>query len=64
MTNFLDELKALLWKYNACIQWTCDESSDTYGITGEKMVLYYSEDGIKKTWEINDGGIEASDIIL
>lgn len=37
MDNFVDELKALLEKYNASIVWTCGDCSDLHGVYGERM---------------------------
>ncbi len=36
-SEFKRELKALLDKYGASISLECDESSDLYGISGERM---------------------------
>jgi len=40
-TEFKKELKALLTKYNASIDFSCDDCSDWHGITGEKMVVSF-----------------------
>lgn len=44
--DFLAELKALLEKYNADIGFTCDDGSDTYGITGEGMTIDIDDETI------------------
>jgi len=41
--EFKKELKALLTKYNASIDFTADSCSDWHGITGEKMVVSFRE---------------------
>lgn len=41
--EFLRELKALLEKYNGSIGFEVDSSSDTHGITGEKMTISMRE---------------------
>lgn len=56
--EFKVELKALLKKYNASIGFTCDASSDTYGITGEKLVADLRDDadsGRSIQVELSDG---------
>lgn len=56
--EFKVELKALLKKYNASIGFTCDESSDAYGITGEKLVAGLRDDadsGCSIQVELSDG---------
>lgn len=35
--EFLEYLKQLLKKYNACISWDCNDSSDMHGIRGACM---------------------------
>lgn len=39
VNNLRKEFAALLEKYNAHIVWTCNSSSDTHGIYGEKMII-------------------------
>ena len=56
--EFLSELSEFFKKHWVCIQWDCNASSDTYGITWEKIIIssnYW-------TWDINDNGIEYRDI--
>ena len=56
--EFLSELSEFFKKHWVCIQWDCNDSSDTYGITWEKIIIssnYW-------TWDINDNGIEYRDI--
>ena len=36
---FKKELKALLAKYDAYIGFSCDEGSDTHGISGSRIVV-------------------------
>ena len=43
--EFLRELKDLLTKYKADIGWTCDDCSDTFGLSGDH--LYISMTGQK-----------------
>lgn len=40
--NFRKEFKALLEKYNASIDFSCSDGSDTYGIYDEKMVVCFN----------------------
>jgi hypothetical protein len=58
---FLQELQELLVKYNAKIGFTCDPSSDTYGLSGDAIVVeinggeeIYRTDG----WWLTAGGME------
>ncbi len=37
--EFLRKLRYLLAEYHASISFECDDSSDTHGITGEKIVI-------------------------
>ena len=39
MDNFADELKALLEKYNASIDWTCGACSDLHGVYDMRMTV-------------------------
>lgn len=39
MNNFVDELKALLEKYDATIDWTCSACSDLHGVYDERMTV-------------------------
>ena len=41
--EFLQRLRALLAEAGASIEWDCDDSSDMYGITGERMVIRRSD---------------------
>jgi hypothetical protein len=38
--SFKKELKELLKKYNAVIEFECNDSSDTHGIRGAQIVAY------------------------
>jgi hypothetical protein len=59
VAEFKKELKELLAKYNASIDWDCGDGSDTYGIYGETMSI--DVDG--KTEKICDGwSIESADL--
>lgn len=58
--EFLGKLKDLLNEYDATIEFTCDESSDTYGIHGDHLEISMREDGCRNKvifksdgWEIN-----------
>ncbi len=42
-TEFKKELKALLVKYNASIDFSVGECSDTHGLHGEKLEVSFSE---------------------
>lgn len=41
LKEFKKELSDLLKKYNAEIGFYVNDSSDTYGLSGEKMVIYF-----------------------
>lgn len=41
--EFIDELDALLKKYNAAIEWGCAQCSDTHGIYDERMTVSNSK---------------------
>ena len=55
--SFQQELKALLEKYNVSIGFDVSECSDTYGLSGEKMVIYHNIPNTCKTenWIEVDG---------
>lgn len=68
---FLKELKELLQKYKGCIEWSCGEGSDLYGIYGQKMSITMPEkipnlsvDRYREItiFEINQSYIDYSDI--
>ena len=42
-TEFKKELKELLTKYNASIDFACDDCSDWHGITGERMTVSFRQ---------------------
>lgn len=59
--NFKKELKALLAKYNAVLALEYDPCSDTYGMHGERMAVYFRNE--KKTVDLADGYyLEACDL--
>jgi hypothetical protein len=63
--TFQQEFKALLEKYNVSIGFQVSECSDTYGLSGEKMIVYHTIPNTYKTedWIKVDGwDIGASDI--
>ena len=60
--NFRDELKALLEKYNASIDFSCSSCSDTHGIYDEKMVACFTLSDRVVTFELNNGwGVDSHD---
>ena len=66
LKEFKKELKELLTKYNASIDFTADDGSDWHGITGEKMVVSFRQDKSckYKDYTLADGQsyVEASDL--
>ena len=57
--EFLKEFKALWKKYDSSITFSVDESSDTYGLYDEKMVI----ESRNETWlEVSGWGIDYTDI--
>lgn len=63
--QFLIELKELLEKYNASINWTCGDGSDTYGIYDDKMYVDFRLDkgGYEEIDICNSWGFNARDLI-
>jgi hypothetical protein len=56
---FKKELKALLTKYDAEIDFECSDCSDTYGISCPKMVAHVG----RKPVTLSDGwGVDKSDL--
>ncbi len=49
--SFQQEFKALLEKYNVSIGFQVSGCSDTYGLSGEKMVVYHT---IPNTFQSED----------
>ena len=47
--EFLQELKALLQKYNASIGFTCDKGSDTWGLSGDQIVVEVDDSTVLET---------------
>lgn len=45
--NFKRELKELLERYDASIEWTCGQCSDLQGVYDEEMVVDFNITGIK-----------------
>lgn len=58
-TEFFKEFKALLEKYNVDIHFTCDDSSDTYGIIGAKMCIDLDR---KRILEVSNWWLDSGDI--
>jgi len=54
---FFAELKELLTKYNAMIEFTVDEDSDISGVYGEEMSVYFENSKTSKTitkgWDVS-----------
>lgn len=48
LNEFKKELKELLEKYNARIDWNCADCSDLHGVTGESMGVYFMDTGKSK----------------
>ena len=62
---FQQEFKALLEKYNVGIVFSVEERSDTYGIYGEKMVVYHqpADSFNTENWiEVDGWSINKSDV--
>lgn len=63
--SFRQEFKALLEKYNVTIGFQVSECSDTYGLSGEKMVVYHRIPNTFKAedWiEVDGWGIDKNDL--
>ncbi len=59
--EFKKELKALLEKYNAVLSLDFDPCSDTYGMYGERMAVYFRDEN--KNVDLADGYcLDASDL--
>jgi hypothetical protein len=43
LNNFKKDLKALLTKYNATIGFSVDDCSDTHGLTGDNLFVYFDD---------------------
>lgn len=54
--NFKRELRELLEKYNASIDWSCGQYSDLQGVYDEEMVVGFNVAGIKN--KVYDYSIE------
>lgn len=52
MADFTTELKALLIKYNASIDFDCSDCSDLHGVYGEKVVASFREGNTYKYTEV------------
>ena len=50
--EFKSKLKSLLKEYNMRIQFDCDASSDTHGLTGERIVIIDNtdQDEVLESW--------------
>ena len=53
--NFRKELRALLEKYNASIDFSCSDCSDTYGIYDAKMVACFTLSDRMIAFDLNGG---------
>ncbi|WP_298752166.1 hypothetical protein [uncultured Arcobacter sp.] len=63
MDNFKKELKMLLDRYNACIDFGMDSCSDTHGISGEHMsISIKSNKGYEECVICHGYRIESNDI--
>lgn len=51
--EFLQKLLALLSEYDASISWSCDDGSDTHGISGEVLVVDIANREVLRTHEGN-----------
>ncbi len=60
ITNFKQELKALLKKYGATISWECGTYSDTYGIYDSHLEITFN--GSKEKLRSNDEYITSNNI--
>jgi hypothetical protein len=59
--EFKKELKALLEKYNAAINFNVGGDSDTYGLYDEEMAVYFFD--TKKSFKLSNGwGISKTDL--
>lgn len=60
MNEFLKELKELLAKHNASIEFSVGEGSDTYGLHGEKMTATIGEKTVTLSdeWWVTSSDIE------
>jgi uncharacterized protein YfaS (alpha-2-macroglobulin family) len=56
---FLQELFGLLNKYDASIDFSVSDSSDTYGLNDEKMIISIKEN---KILTVSGWGINANDL--
>ena len=55
MKDFKKELKALLEKYNARIEFTCADSSDLHGVYSEKIVVTMPRGEKRLSHTLNNG---------
>lgn len=44
--DFLTELKGLLTRYDACICFDCNDSSDLHGLSGEQIAIYMTDEKV------------------
>lgn len=56
---FIDELRALLEKHKATIQWECHWASDLHGVTDQKMVIEVDRIVVAS---VDGAGISAHDL--
>ena len=60
INDFKKDLRDLLTKYDASIDFDCDDCSDTYGITGDHLGVCFDGQNVIK---LNSGwSIDASDL--
>ena len=55
INDFKTELRDLLDRYNASIKFTCNDSSDTYGLTGDSIIVKIGDKEILRThsWSLD-----------
>ena len=58
--DFKKELKELLSKYNAVISFTCGDSSDTYGLYDDHLIIEIGQETIFESdnWYIGSNSID------
>ena len=63
LANFKKDLKSLLSKYNASINFVCDDCSDTYGIYEEGIAVSFDQFHGDNDYRLSDGyGVDESDL--
>lgn len=58
--NFCSELRTLLNRYDAVISFTCDDGSDTHGLSGDTIVIEMGDIEIIRThsWYLNSSDLK------